>query len=152
MRKPSTALAGLSATLLATCLLAACGSAVGASSTSQGPADGILVIGASISLTGSTPLPMLQDGYQAAVDDINKAGGVSVGGTKHKLSLVVLDNRSDLNTMTSQIRTLALQDKVVGLVGNCCPYNVNLAALADALQVPTVMGALPLELLPPGKG
>ena len=23
-------------------------------------------------------------------------------------------------------------DKVVGLVGNCCPYNVNLAALAAA--------------------
>lgn len=147
MRRWSTFLIGF--TLAG--LLAACGS-TGGSSAGNAARGGDIVIGASLSLTGATPLPALKDGYQAAVDDINAAGGLTVGGSKRKMKLVVLDNRSDLNTMTSQVRTLVLQDNAVALVGNCCQYNINLAALADALQVPTVMGALPVELMPPGKG
>lgn len=127
-------------------LAAACGSG---STTSTG-AD--IVIGTSIPLTGPIPLPQILDGYQAAVDDVNAAGGITIGGQKHQVKLIALDNRTDSNVMTQQVRTLTLQDNAVGLLGACCQLNIDVVALADALKIPVVFGALPLELMPPTKG
>jgi ABC-type branched-subunit amino acid transport system substrate-binding protein len=64
----------------------------------------------------------------------------------------VVDNKSDLNLMAQQVRTLVLQNKVSALLGNCCQWNINASALADALKTPLVMSGLPLELAPKTTG
>ena len=56
------------------------------------PADGEpIVIGTSLPMTG--PLasfgPILEAGYQAAVDDVNAAGGIEIDGTAHQVELKV---------------------------------------------------------------
>jgi ABC-type branched-subunit amino acid transport system substrate-binding protein len=109
-------------------------------------------IGISANLSGAVPLPQLIDGYKAAFADVNAKGGVVIGGKKEKLNLVVLDNKSDLNLMAQQMRTLVLQKKVSALLGNCCQWNINASSLADALKTPLVMSGLPLELAPKTTG
>ena len=111
-----------------------------------------MLIGTSIALSGAVVLPQIRDGYELAVADANANGGVQVGGSKRKVQLKVLDNRSDTSTMLQQVRTLVLNDHVVALLGSCCQQNIDMEAQADALKVPLVMGALPVELLPGGKG
>jgi ABC-type branched-subunit amino acid transport system substrate-binding protein len=109
-------------------------------------------IGLSANLSGAVPLPQLVDGYKAAIADANAKGGVTIGGKQEKLSLVVLDNKSDVNLMAQQMRTLVLQNKVSALLGNCCQWNINASSLADALKTPLVMSGLPLELAPQTTG
>ena len=135
-------------------LAATAGCAGNASSSSGGKNDdgGPIVIGTSISLSGTTVLNQIRDGYLLAVQKVNAEGGLEVGGKKRKVELKVLDNRTDTNTMVQQVRSLALTDHVVGLLGSCCQQNIDMQGQADALKVPLVMGALPVELLPKGKG
>jgi branched-chain amino acid transport system substrate-binding protein len=100
-------------------LLAGCSSGATSSSTSGTP----IVIGASLPLTGSLSGfgPVLKAGYQAAVDQVNKAGGIKVDGTRRKVKLIILDSTSDANTVTDQSKTLVLQDNAVGLLGSISP-------------------------------
>src|SRR5207253_7724656 len=81
------------------------------------------------------------DGYQITVDKINAKGGVTVGGTKHKLALRVLDNQSDVNLGVRQYVQLLTQDKVNFLLG---PFSSNDAlddsSVAEKYQVPMVQG------------
>src|SRR3972149_12182480 len=51
-------------------------------------------------------------GIKAAVDDINKQGGVKVGDTKMPIKLFVVDNESDPNKAGSLAENLMAQDKV----------------------------------------
>src|SRR5436309_15541057 len=101
---------------VATALLAAaCGTGGGGSST--------IVLGATLSLTGALgSFGVLQEkGYQQAVRDLNAAGGVDVGGTKQRVTLTILDNRSDPSLASQQARTLALKDNVTALLGPSTP-------------------------------
>ena len=127
-------------------------SACGSGSSSGSPGDGDIVIGASMALSGQINLQQIRDGYQMRVDEVNADGGIEIDGKKRKLTLKVLDNRTDSNTMTQQVRTLALQDGAVALLGSCCQQNIEMQAQADALKTPLVEVALPVELLPPGEG
>jgi branched-chain amino acid transport system substrate-binding protein len=146
IRPRSLALVVASGALIAGCAGNATPSSSG--STSSGP----IVIGTSIALSGATVLPQIRDGYELAVADVNAKGGIQVDGSKRKVQLAVLDNRSDTSTMLQQVRTLVLNDHVVALLGSCCQQNIDMEAQADALKVPLVMGALPVELLPNGNG
>ncbi len=139
-------LAGTLAAVIAT-VLAACGSGASSASTS-----GDVVIGASMMLSGQVNLETIRAGYQWAVDDANAAGGLTIAGSKRRMTLKILDNRGDTSTMVQQVRTLALQDKVAALLGSCCQQNIDMQAQADSLKIPLVMGALPIELLPKGNG
>ncbi|GAA2484657.1 ABC transporter substrate-binding protein [Streptomyces longisporus] len=139
--------------LSAAALLAAtAGCAGNASSSGSKNDEGPIVIGTSIQLSGTTVLSQVRDGYLLAVQQVNAEGGLEVGGKKRKVELKVLDNRSDTNTMVQQVRSLVLTDHAVGLLGSCCQQNIDMQGQADALKVPLVMGALPVELLPKGKG
>jgi branched-chain amino acid transport system substrate-binding protein len=129
-----------------TASLTACGAG------SAGAATDAVVVGASMMLSGQVDLETIRDGYQWAVDDANAAGGIDVGGTKRKVTLKVLDNRGDSSTMVQQVRGLALEDKAAVLLGSCCQQNIDMSAQADSLKIPLVMGALPIELRPEGKG
>jgi branched-chain amino acid transport system substrate-binding protein len=116
-----------------------------------GPSGGdtdTIKIGASIPLTGplSSFGPVLQDGYQAAVDEVNAAGGVSVDGAQREVELVVLDNESDPTKAADQSRTLVLEDGVAGLLGSVSPgLTIPASNIADLEKVPLVSSLTPIR-------
>lgn len=127
-------------------VLAGCGG----SGSSDGSASPI-VLGTSLSMTG--PLGAigidLKDGYQQLIDDVNAKGGIEVEGTKRQVTMKVLDNRSDPNTATQQIRELVLKDEVDALPGGCTPPIVIPEALAaEQLRVPFVTSCNPHRGVP----
>ena len=132
--------------------VAACGGGSGAPSPNPGgkavSPGGAIVIGATLSLAGSPGVPglPLEAGYQQEVADVNAAGGIALGGTKEKLRLVVLDNRSDPATASAQARELVQQDHAVALLGFATPQIVlPTAVAAEQLRVPFLTSLMPVE-------
>jgi branched-chain amino acid transport system substrate-binding protein len=132
--------------------VAACSGGSGAASSNSGAttvsSGGTIVIGATLSLTGSLGVlgPPLEAGYKQEIADVNAAGGIATGGTKEKLKLVVLDNGSDPSTASSQARELVLQDHAVALLGFATPLIVMPTALvAEQLRVPFLTSQMPVE-------
>lgn len=109
-------------------------------------ADEIL-IGASLPMSG--PLAGFgkyqQWGYQTAVDDANKKGGVAIDGKKYAFRLVVRDDKTDPNVTASNTETLISKVEVLAMLGSCTPALVNAGALvAERKKVPLVTGCNPL--------
>jgi branched-chain amino acid transport system substrate-binding protein len=102
-----------------------------------------IVLGASVQETGpiANTGRYYTDAYNFAIDKINAAGGVDVGGKKEKLVLKIYDNQSDLNLSVRQYVQLLTQDKVNFLLG---PFASNFAladsAISEKYQVPMVQG------------
>jgi branched-chain amino acid transport system substrate-binding protein len=78
-------------------------------------ADSTIKVGWSISKTGpfaggaaSAQIP----NYRLWVDDVNKAGGISVGGAKRRIEVVEYDDRSQPEEAVRAIERLVNQDKV----------------------------------------
>jgi branched-chain amino acid transport system substrate-binding protein len=137
---------------LALAVTACSGSGAGSSSpgaaTASSGSGGAIVIGATLSLTGSLDAlgPALEAGYEQEIADVNAAGGVAIGGTKEKLRLVVLDNGSDPGTASSQASQLVMRDHAVALLGDATPQIVTTAALvAEQLHVPFLTSLMPVE-------
>jgi branched-chain amino acid transport system substrate-binding protein len=108
-----------------------------------------IAIGASLPLSG--PLAgfgsFQQWGYKRAVDEVNKAGGISIGGTKQMVKLIIRDDKTDPNATASNTETLISRDKVVAMLGSCTPALVNAGALvAERAKKPMVTGCDPLEV------
>ena len=125
--------------------LTACG---GGSSSGGSASKGPVVLGTSLSMTG--PLGQfgvaLNAGYEQLVADVNAGGGVSVGGAKRQLKLVVLDNRSDANTASQQTRELVLKDGAAAILGACTPPIIIPGALAaEKEKVPFVSSCSPVN-------
>ncbi len=133
--------------------VAACsgsGSSGDGRSSSSGAA---IVIGATLSLTGSlnAPGPPLEAGYEQEIADVNAGGGIAIGGTMEKLKLVVLDNRSDPGTASSQAGELVREDHAVALLGFANPLIITPAALvAEQLHVPFLTSLMPVEAFASG--
>jgi len=128
-------------------LTAACGSGGGGSSA--------ILLGTSLSLTGSLGSfgVLQQKGYQQAVADLNAAGGVDVGGTKEKVKLTILDNRSDPSLASQQTRTLALKDNATALLGGSTPpITIPEGLVADQQRVPLVVTNTPILAFQQGNG
>src|SRR6266542_5833635 len=110
-------------------------------STAVSAAD--IVLGASVQLTGPSANTgrYYKDAYEFAIDKINEAGGVTVGGEKRKLALKIYDNQSDVNLSVRQYTQLVSQDKVDLLLG---PFASNFAladsAVSEKYQIPMVQG------------
>jgi branched-chain amino acid transport system substrate-binding protein len=124
---------------LAACLIA------GAMPAAQAAEE--IVIGASLPLSG--PLAgfgMYQKwGYETAVKDQNKAGGILVDGKKLPVRLVIRDDKTDPNVTASNSESLLSRDNAVALLGSCTPALVNAGALvAERRKVPIVAGCDPL--------
>jgi len=102
-----------------------------------------VVLGASVQLTGPVANTgrYYRDAYQIAIDKINAAGGVKVGGQSTKLALKLYDNQSDVNLSVRQYTQLVSQDKVTLLLG---PFASNFAladsAVSEKYKVPMVQG------------
>jgi branched-chain amino acid transport system substrate-binding protein len=139
----------VAASAVMTLALAACGSSSdgGGSSSSGGSASGDpIVLGASLPLTGPLGIfgPPVQAGYEQAVAAINAAGGVDVGGTKHPLKLVVLDNKSDPTVVTSSAKSLINDSSAVALLGSATPpLTIPFSVVADQEQIPAISGLTP---------
>jgi branched-chain amino acid transport system substrate-binding protein len=132
--------------------VAACSGGSGAGSSSPGGSAAV-VIGATLSLTGSlgTLGQPLETGYEQEIAHVNAAGGIAVGGTKEKLKLVVLDNDSDPSTASSQASELVLKDHAVALLGFATPQIVMPTALvAEQLRVPFLTSLMPVEAFASG--
>ena len=102
-----------------------------------------IVLGASVQLTGSSANTgrYYKDAYEFAVEKINEAGGVKVGGEQVKLALKIYDNQSDVNLSVRQYTQLVSQDKVDFLLG---PFASNFAladsAISEKYQIPMIQG------------
>ncbi|TPI78153.1 amino acid ABC transporter substrate-binding protein [Mesorhizobium sp. B2-8-9] len=117
------------------------GAALALSSNAAAADD--IVLGASVQLTGSSANTgrYYKDAYEFAIEKINAAGGVSVGGEKRKLALKIYDNQSDVNLSVRQYTQLVSNDKVALLLG---PFASNFAladsAVSEKYQIPMVQG------------
>jgi len=100
-----------------------------------------IVLGSSISLTGKYATNGLhtQRGYDFAVDTINKAGGVSVGGKNYKLAVKYYDDESTPARGAQLAERLIQQDGVEYMLG---PYSSGMtkaiAPVSEKFGVPMV--------------
>jgi branched-chain amino acid transport system substrate-binding protein len=130
--------------------VAACGSSGSGSSSSgggRGSSSDTITIGASVPLSG--PLAgfgsFVKWGYEHAVAEANAKGGITVDGSKKKVKLILLDDKTDPNTVSNNTLRLITRDKVDAMLGSCTPALVNAGALvADRQRVPLVTGCDPL--------
>jgi branched-chain amino acid transport system substrate-binding protein len=71
-------------------------------------------VGAVVPLTGRYGAggAQIRAGYEIAVEHINAAGGVTVGGKKMPLELSLLDDESDATKTVARLESLAAQGVV----------------------------------------
>lgn len=145
MQRSTKMLAALGVAALA---LAGCASGGGGGTETGGAiTEGEPIkIGASLPLTGGLAAfgPIIQSGYDAAVADVNAAGGIVIDGVSHEVELVLLDNETDPNKVAEQARALVLNDGVVGLLGSVTPgLTIPASNVADLERVPMVSTLTP---------
>ena len=106
-------------------------------------ADGTIVLGAAVSLTGkySTNGKNTQDGYNLAVKAINGKGGVKVGSKHYDLKVVYYDDESTSARGAQLAERLISQDHVNFVLG---PYSSALtkaiAPITEKYKIPMVEG------------
>lgn len=108
-----------------------------------GNAPSEIPIGASIALTGRYAAggDQIRNGYQLAVDDINKDGGVLVKAFNKKipLKLTILDDASDPNNLVQRLETLYNDNKVLVYLGDfASDMNAAAAGIAEKNKTPYV--------------
>lgn len=107
-----------------------------------------IVIGASLPLSGALAGfgSFQQWGYKRAVDEVNKAGGITIDGARRPVRLVIRDDKTDPNATAANTETLISRERVVAMLGSCTPALVNAGALvAERARKPMVTGCNPLE-------
>ncbi|MGH7356489.1 MAG: amino acid ABC transporter substrate-binding protein [Candidatus Rokuibacteriota bacterium] len=95
-------------------------------------------IGAVVPLTGryGGGGAQVRAGYEIAVEQINAAGGVSVGGKKMPLELVLLDDESDATKTVARLESLAAQGVVAYLGGFGSDLHAAAASVAEKNKTP----------------
>lgn len=95
-------------------------------------------IGVLLPLTGSTSIAGLkiQKGYQLAVEEINRAGGVKIGDRNIPFELKFADSEGKPDVGTSETERLINQEKVVAIAG-CYESAVALPTTVKAEQYHT---------------
>jgi branched-chain amino acid transport system substrate-binding protein len=95
-------------------------------------------LGAVIPLTGryASGGAQVRAGYEIAVEDINKAGGVQIGGQRVQLQLSILDDESDPTKTVTRIETLAGQGMVALLGGFASDLHAAAAPVAEKDKIP----------------
>ncbi|HEX6033072.1 MAG TPA: amino acid ABC transporter substrate-binding protein [Anaerolineales bacterium] len=96
-------------------------------------------VGVVVPLTGRYAAggDQVRNGYELAVEDINKAGGVEVQGTKLPLELIILDDESDPTKTVQHMETLYSEENVVAYLGGFgSDLHAAAAAIAEKNKVP----------------
>jgi branched-chain amino acid transport system substrate-binding protein len=102
-----------------------------------------ITFGSSMQLTGQDANlgRYYRDAYVLTIDQINKAGGIKIGGKSVPITLKLLDNQSDANLAVRQYVGLATQDKVDFLLG---PYasgtTIPVSSVSEKYEIPMVEG------------
>ena len=106
-------------------------------SSSEGDSQTIK-IGAVVPLTGRYAAlgGQVKTGYELAVQHINAAGGVSVGGKKMQIELTMLDDESDPTKTVARLEALATQGVVAYLGGAGSDLHGAAASIADKNKIP----------------
>jgi branched-chain amino acid transport system substrate-binding protein len=95
-------------------------------------------VGAVVPLTGryGGGGAQVRAGYELAVEAINGAGGVSVGGQKLSLELRLLDDESDATKTVARLETLAAEGVVAFLGGFGSDLHAAAASVAEKHRIP----------------
>ena len=95
-------------------------------------------VGAVVPLTGRYGAggAQVRAGYEIAVEHVNAAGGVNVGGKKMPLELTVLDDESDATKTVARLETLAGQGVVAYLGGFGSDLHAAAASVAEKNKTP----------------
>ena len=95
-------------------------------------------VGAVVPITGRYGAggAQVRAGYEIAVEQLNAAGGVTVGGKKMPLELMLLDDESDATKTVSRLETLAAQGVVAYLGGFGSDLHAAAASVAEKNRVP----------------
>jgi branched-chain amino acid transport system substrate-binding protein len=95
-------------------------------------------IGAVVPLTGRYAAlgAQVRAGYDIGIEHINAAGGVTAGGKKLRLELVMLDDESDPTKTVARLETLASQGVVAYLGGAGSDLHGAAASIADKNKIP----------------
>ena len=95
-------------------------------------------VGAVVPLTGRYAAlgAQVRAGYEIGVEQINAAGGVSVGGKKMQIELIMLDDESDPTKTVARLETLATQGVVAYLGGAGSDLHAAAASIADKNKIP----------------
>jgi branched-chain amino acid transport system substrate-binding protein len=79
------------------------------------------------------------NGFKLAVQDLNAAGGVEIGGKKYKLDLIVYDTHCNAAEASSATQRLASVDNVPVIMGETCtPAALTEAPIASDAGVPII--------------
>jgi len=83
------------------------------------PGNARVLIGATLPLSGDAAKPgaMYKQGYQLAIDEVNRRGGLDLQGVKVPVELVVRDDQTQVDQVTAMTRKLLDEDKVDFLLG-----------------------------------
>jgi len=96
-------------------------------------------VGVVVPLTGRYAAggDQVRNGYVLAVEDINAAGGVEIGGQKVPLELVILDDESDPTKTVQHMETLNADGDIVAYLGGFgSDLHAAAAAIAEKNKVP----------------
>jgi branched-chain amino acid transport system substrate-binding protein len=95
-------------------------------------------VGVVVPLTGRYAAggDQVRNGYVLAVDDVNAAGGVDIGGQKVPLELVILDDESDPTKTVQHMETLYSEGVVAYLGGFGSDLHAAAASIAEKNKVP----------------
>ncbi|MGZ6142359.1 MAG: ABC transporter substrate-binding protein [Myxococcales bacterium] len=100
-----------------------------------------IVIGATLpvsSAEGQTAR-FYREGYELAIEEANRAGGVAVGGRRIPISLELLDDGGDPSVAAARVKTLVEEKKASFLLGSASQGVVEAeSAIADARRIPYV--------------
>jgi branched-chain amino acid transport system substrate-binding protein len=95
-------------------------------------------LGAVVPITGRYAAggAQVKAGYEIAVEDVNAAGGVQVGGQRARLELQLLDDESDPTKTVSRLEALAQDRVAVYLGGFGSDLHAAAAAVAEKNRIP----------------
>jgi branched-chain amino acid transport system substrate-binding protein len=102
-----------------------------------------VLIGATLPLTGAEARigGFFKEGYELAFEEVNKKGGLDVGGKKLPVKLLLLDDTSTQATAVSLADRLVNSDKVDLLLGTYASHLVEAqSTVAEENQIPYVNG------------
>lgn len=118
--------------------------AAGPVSMSQAAAPGeVITFGCAISFTGeqSRSGKLYRDSYDLAIEQINRNGGINVGGKAYHAKIIYYDDQSDPSRSSRLVEKLISEDEVHFLLG---PYSSEItipdSLVAQRYRIPMIQG------------
>ena len=92
----------------------------------------VITFGASVPLTGWATYEgrIFEQGYKLWQEEVNKIGGIKVGPNRHKVNLILYDDKSDAQTAAKLTEKLITEDKVDFLLS---PFSSTLTVATSAI-------------------